>query len=462
MSKVFVFGIDGASPKLVFNWLDDLPNIKRLVKNGVYGKMETVKPAISIVAWTSFFSGRHPGETGIYNYIARYHKDKTDVRLINSDSIKTKLIWDILGKNNKKSIIINNLFANPVKKINGIILSGLLTPKFNEDALYPYDLKKEILDICGGEYMFDIAESFTYRKVDIDEMIERAYKTSGLQFALVKNFVKTKEWDFFAYTELMSDRLHHRLWRYIDKNHANYENHPKYSSIVKDYYKYLDKNFGEIMSLCPDDTNFIIASDHGMNHLDGRINLNDWLMEKGYLVFNDEYLETVKSRGPIKFSAKEINWKKTKAFATSAYEALVFINKEVVGDYDVFCDKLAKEIAAIPGKDGRKLNTQVFKTKDIYGQKSDENTPDMIVYFDNLHWGTNCDIGNKGLHSLSNLVGSDDALHGREGIFIMAGEKIAARGEINDISILDATPTILNLFDLKKENDMDGKIIGLT
>lgn len=461
MAKVFVFGIDGASPNLVFNWLDELPNIKKLVEAGVYGRLETIKPAISIAAWASFFSGRDPGQTGIFNYITRYRRDRTDVKLIDSTNIQTEMIWDILGRAGKKTIALNILFANPVKKINGIILSGLLAPNLDKLSLYPHELKQEILDICGGEYMFDVAESFTYRKCGIDEMIEKVYKTSNLQLALVKNFIKTKEWDFFAYTDLMSDRLHHRLWRYVDKNHIDYENNPKYGSVIKDYYKYLDKNLGEIMRLCPDDTNFVISSDHGMNRLDGRINLNDWLIEKGYLVFNDSYLERAKSQGPIKFSAKEINWEKTRVFATSAYEASVFINKEAIpeNEYDSFCEKISKEIMEIPGKDGKRLNTQVFKTKDIYKNKLNENTPDMIVYFDDLFWGTNCDIGNKGLYSLSNLVGSDDALHARKGIFIMAGEKIKAGGEIKDMSILDATPTILNLFGLKKEDGMDGKVI---
>jgi predicted AlkP superfamily phosphohydrolase/phosphomutase len=458
--KVFIFGIDGAPPDLILKWMGDLPNIKKMAKGGIFAKMETVKPPTSIAAWTSFFSGRDPGETGIYNYTARYHKNRTAAELINSRNIKADMAWDILGKHGKKSIILGVISSNPVKKINGIMLSGLLTPNLDEQSLYPYELKQEILDVCGGKYMFDVLESFTYRKFNLDELVEKVYEMTDIQLKLVKHFLKTKEWDFFAYTLMGSDRLHHRLWRYIDEGHINYESHPKYSRVIKDYYCYLDKEIGEVMALCPKETIFMVASDHGMGRLDGRINLNDWLAQRGYLSFKNEYYLRAQKEGPIKFDAKEIDWEKTKAFAASAYEALIFINKEAVGDnYNYFCDKLSKEIAQIPGKDGKKLNTQVFKSADIYSNGFDENAPDLIAYFDNLFWGTNCDIGNKGLYSLSNLVGADDALHGKEGIFILSGAGIAAKNTIKKVEILDVAPTILSIFNLPKEYGMKGSPI---
>ncbi|MHC4139872.1 MAG: alkaline phosphatase family protein, partial [Planctomycetota bacterium] len=45
--KVIIIGLDAAPPELVFDkWLDYLPNIKRLVSNGISGKLESTIPAI--------------------------------------------------------------------------------------------------------------------------------------------------------------------------------------------------------------------------------------------------------------------------------------------------------------------------------------------------------------------------------------------------------------------------------
>ncbi len=50
--KVVIIGLDSAPPELVFDkWLDYLPNIKRLVSNGIYGKLESTIPAITCPAW---------------------------------------------------------------------------------------------------------------------------------------------------------------------------------------------------------------------------------------------------------------------------------------------------------------------------------------------------------------------------------------------------------------------------
>ena len=44
-NRVFVFGIDGAVPELIFDrWLDELPNIKSLIKNGVHAKTNSAIP----------------------------------------------------------------------------------------------------------------------------------------------------------------------------------------------------------------------------------------------------------------------------------------------------------------------------------------------------------------------------------------------------------------------------------
>ncbi len=461
-----MFGIDGMVPDLFEQWIDELPNLKRLVDAGMYARMETVKPPISIAAWTSLLSGKDPSQTGMYNYVKRLSKDKTDMQIVNSTDIQCDMLWDVLARQGKRSIVQGVISSTPVRPIDGVMIGGILTPSFDEEGLYPYDMRDEILEAAGGKYLFDVSDfttTTTFRKFSHDDLIPAVYAVSDSHHKVLKHLITTQEWDLCLYTGYGSDRFHHRLWRFLDEQHVKYEDDPKYKNVVKDFYIYLDTELGEILKLLPDDTHVVVMSDHGMNRLNGRINLNDWLIQEGYLVMSDEFM-ALAADGPVAFKAASVDWSKTRAFATSAYEALLFINRDIVSDdeYDSLCDELATKIKQIPNKGGETMNTKVYMSKNEFKAELGENAPDMMVYFDNLYWGTNCDIGNDGLYSWRNLVGADDALHGREGVCIISGGKTVHKQKSKKVDILDITPTVLDMFCMTQDDDMSGSVIDYT
>ena len=64
--KLLVIGLDCASPELVFEeFREDLPNLSKMVENGLYGTLKTCMPPITIPAWMVMFTGKKPGELGI-------------------------------------------------------------------------------------------------------------------------------------------------------------------------------------------------------------------------------------------------------------------------------------------------------------------------------------------------------------------------------------------------------------
>ena len=67
--KVFVLGLDSMPPELLFDrWLDQLPNIKRLISNSVYGEMKSTIPAITCPAWVSMMTSANPCRLGLYGF----------------------------------------------------------------------------------------------------------------------------------------------------------------------------------------------------------------------------------------------------------------------------------------------------------------------------------------------------------------------------------------------------------
>ena len=59
--KVFVIGLDSAPPELLFNeFIDDLPNIKKLLERSAYGPKKSSNPAITIPAWKEMATLKTP------------------------------------------------------------------------------------------------------------------------------------------------------------------------------------------------------------------------------------------------------------------------------------------------------------------------------------------------------------------------------------------------------------------
>jgi len=70
MNKVAIFRIDGTSPSLIEVWGDKLPNLRKFRGGGVYGELESTIPPVSCPAWPCMFTGKNPGEIGMYGFIS--------------------------------------------------------------------------------------------------------------------------------------------------------------------------------------------------------------------------------------------------------------------------------------------------------------------------------------------------------------------------------------------------------
>ena len=162
-----------------------------------------------------------------------------------------------------------------------------------------------------------------------------------------------------------------------------------------------------------------------------------------------------------------MEWKNTKAFAVGAYFGRIYFNlknREPEGvvtkkEYGKLQDEIIQKLAKIKSDDGKKLDTQFFKSQDIFKGTCKDEAPDMIIYFDNLIWGVNNDVGNTGLYSYKTTKGSDDAGHAPEGIFIMHGKEAKSKGNLGIKNIIDVTPTILKKLGLQIPKEVRGKII---
>ena len=65
--KICVLGLDCAAPEIVFGD-ERLVNLRRLMDLGVYGRLESVIPPITVPAWMCMSTSQDPGSLGVYGF----------------------------------------------------------------------------------------------------------------------------------------------------------------------------------------------------------------------------------------------------------------------------------------------------------------------------------------------------------------------------------------------------------
>jgi predicted AlkP superfamily phosphohydrolase/phosphomutase len=248
----------------------------------------------------------------------------------------------------------------------------------------------------------------------------------------------------------------------MDPQHRKYVTGNKYEKAIHDYYVYVDRHIGEVLSLIGDDAAIVVVSDHGCKRMDGCINVNDWLIQNGYFKLKE------KPNGLVRPRNANVDWANTIAWGAGGYYARVWLNvkgREEQGvvdprDYDRVCDELAEGFKTIPDDFGQPLDTKVLKTRELYPDGHLVGAPDLIVYFGDLRWRCTEDIGHEGIHSFEAEVGPDDAVHDYYGMFILSHPRLKRTGRIErPISLLDGAPTLLSLLGLGVPGDMQGSVI---
>ena len=95
---MIVLGLDGVDPEVVDLLMSEgkLPNFARLRQGGAYGRLESSKPLLSPIIWTTIATGKTPLEHGIGHFVAV--NEKTGAQLpVTSQMRRVKALWNILS-----------------------------------------------------------------------------------------------------------------------------------------------------------------------------------------------------------------------------------------------------------------------------------------------------------------------------------------------------------------------------
>ena len=458
--KICVLGLDCAAPEIAFGD-ERLGNFRRLMRQGAWGRLESVIPPITVPAWMCLSTSQDPGSLGIYGFRNRINHTYTGLGVTDSSAIHQPAVWDYLGQEGKQSIVIGVPPGFPPPPIQGIRVGCFLTPDSNTDEYtYPAEIKQEIAALVG-EYPPDVPGFRTDNKAWLRDQI---FAMSRKHWKVVRHFLQTKPWDYFHYVDIGLDRVHHGFWDSWDKRHIHYRAGNPYEQVIPEYYRWLDEQIGGVLDGLDQNTVLLVVSDHGAQRLDGGFAVNEWLIREGLLVLNQEMPTEV-----TPFAKLKVNWAKTKVWSEGGYYARIFFNVEdreprgviPAAEYEAFRDEMKARLLALADDKGNPLNSLVFKPEEIY-QNVRNVAPDLIVHFGRLYWRSIGSVGHGRLHLEENDTGPDACNHAQFGMFILNAPNLrsanpALSGEFQGARLLDLMPTVLDLAGYKIPATMQGR-----
>ena len=451
--KVLVIGLDCAAPEILLRH-DRLPNIRRLMDSGCYGRLESVIPPITVPAWMCMATSQDPGSLGVYGFRNRVDRTYTGLGVVNARSITQPAIWDQFAVARRKSVIIGVPPSYPPRAVYGASVGCFLTPDtVHGSYTNPPQLKTEIEQLVG-EYPVDVRG---FRTDDKEWLKNEIYAMTEKHFRVVRHLMSSVDWQYFQFVEIGIDRIHHGFWKYHDRQHRQYVPGNPYESVITDYYQYVDREIGTLLEMIDRDTAVMVVSDHGAQRLDGGFCVNEWLRREGLLVLKSE--PTTR----MAFSPDLVDWPKTKVWSEGGYYARVFVNVEGrepdgtvrADEYEMFLDELTARFTALPDDRGAPMGSMVFRPQQIY-RAVNNIAPDLIVHFGGLYWRSIGGVGYSDLYVQENDTGPDDCNHAQFGVFVLSAPGLPQSGEIQDFRLLDVAPTLLDLAGLPCAPSMQG------
>lgn len=455
MIKLVVLGLDCAEPELVFNlWKNDLPNLKGLMERGIWGKLHSTIPPITVPAWTAMMTSRDPGQLGFYGFRNRSGWGYDDLYFANAKYVKAKTVWNHLSRNRFRSLIMGVPQSYPPKPLNGVMVTDFLAPDKNVQYTWPDEIKAELDAAAEGDYIIDVRD---FRTDDKDSLLEQLYVMTRRRFKAFRHFLKKGEFDFAMVVEMGIDRIHHGFWRFMDKKHRLYEPGNKYENAIHDYYVALDGEIGKVLEELNPDTSVMVVSDHGAKTMIGAICINEWLIREGLLALKSN------PEKPTRMKNSMIDWSRTKVWGEGGYYSRLFFNvkgREPEGvieqsEYQSFRDSLIGKLEAMTDEHGKNIGTKALKPENVYREVNNV-PPDLIVYLGNLDWRSAGAVGGGRIYMYENDTGPDDANHAEDGIFIWVKPGAGRNKNKDQYSIYDIAPTILNYYGISVPSEMIG------
>lgn len=318
-TRVAVIGWDGAEWSIIDELLErgDLPNLRRLVDEGVSAPFRSLPSTKSPLVWTSIATGKVPEKHGIedfgafqfpgmVNNFTEYPDGLGLYRLISefmnqadlpvtSTTRRCEAIWNILSDAGLSVGTVGYWASWPAEEVNGFVLSDrftytLFNPRssalsLREGQTHPPELLDELNGFCrlpdsiteeersrfmpqtDGQRAYPQGwDQNHYTEWNPLYEFEVAYTASeSFREAGIFLYRKYNPAFFTIYFQAV-DMISHFFWQYYRPH--EFESVPendvqRFGNVIPETYRYMDEILGEFLAVLEPGTDILVISDHG-------------------------------------------------------------------------------------------------------------------------------------------------------------------------------------------------------
>ncbi len=276
--KLLLVGWDAADWQMIHPLLDrgEMPNLQRLVENGVSGNLLTLEPAISPLLWTTIATGKTADEHRVLSFLEP-DPFSAGARPIASTSRQGKAIWNILHQAGLHPNVVNWFASHPAEPIRGVCVSNpfcLASPSVPTGAVNPPDLERAFLDlrVQPGDLSGHDLALFIPELQRIDQTKDRrlvnlaSVLAEGLTVHALATWILEKQpWDFVAMFMDTIDHAGHFFMQYHPPRRSDVsdEDFAIYQGVMSHVYRFHDLLLGRLLQLAGPEATVMIVSDHG-------------------------------------------------------------------------------------------------------------------------------------------------------------------------------------------------------
>lgn len=487
---LLVVGIDGGTWTILQRAIDGgyMPFLSDLVQTGARGTLRSTIPSITSVAWSSFQTGRDPGDLGIPNWQIWDRKTK-ESHFLNSQTLGPTL-WTHVGDRGLRVATLNVPVTYPPRSINGCIVTGLLTPSVDSDFTHPAELRDELLETVP-DYQPPALRGWASPgpSGDYARFLKTMAQALQMRLQAAQLLIRKEAWNLFMVHFQAHDTVEHWMWHHLDPDHELHDEEIC-QDVFENFYRPLDDAVKQIhadfTARSDDDTGILLISDHGMQANKRIFNLSKWLSDYDLLSRKQQLAHRLRaldflnlrrflSRNLRKSLAKTVSpsfgdatkmfdWEATKAFALpGSTEVEIYVTaKEGTPEYSETVNTVLTELPElVDPQSGARVVERVRQKSQVWQGGKMHLMPDIVAELkDGYSYRFNLDA-----RADTNLFMDVEpgeqmhmGMHHRDGIIVAQGPGFKKMADINP-SLTDLAPTILAYLGVEVPDMMTGRVI---
>jgi predicted AlkP superfamily phosphohydrolase/phosphomutase len=495
--KVVIIGLDGATLDILRPLVEAgvMPTVGRFLQEGAWGNLMSTRPPVTCPAWPSMYTGVGPGKHGVFSFS---HRDAATgrVRTAAVTDVHAPKLWELAGEAGLRSAVLNVPITFPAQPLQGVTLSGFVSPDDSKLVSYPQELADEVREALGELKLNWLV--LGHRPADVERRNEHVRKINSLMELRIRQFeyvLERSPGDLCFLVHEYTDRVYHLFHHILDPAFPAHHDarNAKTLELLRSGHRRLDESIGRLIDRFGPAANYLIVSDHGFGGVTWWVYVNNLLARCGLTRFHNVRLWTELASRRLRLSSRARRWlgvepkelwhrqdpacaplidfARSQAFAGPQLEHSVYVNVKgryaagtvEPGDYHRIRGEIVAALSqATDPRTGARIFEGVWTRDELYDGPFVEQGPDVIYELAPGYMVSNSILpgwasGGGFLRPLK--AGWDiSGYHRPAGVFLGLGPAFARAGGL-EASILDVAPTVLGLLNIAIPESIEGRIM---